>query len=169
MATITVHTILPGRIYQRGHLLKKSYDAKVAFLADNDIRLVVGLARAKDCDLAALLTNNYIWYPIPDGALDETVDIIGFSEELVSKHRALGGAVLVYCNAGRNRSSLVSALMLRLITGCSGAEAVVKLRAARPNALANPAFVAFLETLPALTPTADNWQDSLGPLFHLTS
>lgn len=58
-------------------------------------------------------------------------------------------SVLVTCMMGLNRSGLVCALALRLVTGCSGREAMAIVRAARTGALFNPWFEAALERLPA--------------------
>jgi hypothetical protein len=58
-----------------------------------------------------------------------------------------GAKVLVVCHMGINRSGLVSALILRNITGCSGAQAVAAVKRKRPGALSNRAFVKFLERL----------------------
>jgi len=59
-----------------------------------------------------------------------------------------GQSVLVTCFQGRNRSGLISALALVELEGISGAEAVEKVRIARPEALRNPGFVDFLEQIP---------------------
>ncbi len=57
--------------------------------------------------------------------------------------------VLVTCLAGRNRSGMVCALALMLgPPGLAAGEAIELVRAARgPNALANPHFVRFLQSL----------------------
>jgi protein-tyrosine phosphatase len=58
---------------------------------------------------------------------------------------AAGDRVLVTCAAGRNRSGLVSALVLRLL-GMPPGRAIAAVRAARgPEALSRPAFVSFVE------------------------
>ena len=60
-----------------------------------------------------------------------------------------GRRVLVTCNMGRNRSALVAALALHMVTGMSGADALKAVQARRVDllgvrALSNPAFRAFL-------------------------
>lgn len=69
-----------------------------------------------------------------------------------------GKRVLVICQAGRNRSGLISALTLIARLGISGMEAVSRVRAARDpmlptgeRALTNDAFREYLETIPART------------------
>ena len=52
---------------------------------------------------------------------------------------------LVYCNAGRNRSAFMAALVLVHLEGIAGAEAARRVQDRRPNSLANPAFLAYLE------------------------
>jgi protein-tyrosine phosphatase len=63
--------------------------------------------------------------------------------DLVSQRRH----VLVTCQAGRNRSGLVNALALRLLTGAGGLEAIQRIQGARPTSLENPYFVSFLERI----------------------
>ena len=60
-----------------------------------------------------------------------------------------GRLVLVTCNAGINRSGLVSALTIMRLLGCDGAEAVRTVQAGRPGALSNPYFADALMRLPA--------------------
>jgi protein-tyrosine phosphatase len=64
-------------------------------------------------------------------------------EALYTKKR-----VLVTCAAGRNRSGLISALMLMGRRGVSGKDAAAWVRGARAGALTNPRFLEFLERLP---------------------
>jgi len=58
-----------------------------------------------------------------------------------------GDRVLISCWLGKNRSGLVMALTLVRVYGLSGREAIEAVRAARPGALFNPAFVALVEEL----------------------
>jgi protein-tyrosine phosphatase len=61
--------------------------------------------------------------------------------------RLADGPALVTCAAGLNRSGLVSALVLHLLTGTSGEACVRQVRLRRPGALTNAYFVAALESL----------------------
>jgi hypothetical protein len=72
--------------------------------------------------------------------------------ELVSRAIAREKKVLVTCQAGLNRSGLVSALALRDLTGMSGSDAVRIVKSRRDRALCNSHFVSLLERLPAREP-----------------
>lgn len=65
----------------------------------------------------------------------------------LARYIEAGGRVLTMCNAGRNRSGLLSALIVRELTGLPGAAAMAVVREHRPNAIANPHFERFLEEL----------------------
>lgn len=69
--------------------------------------------------------------------------------ELVAKAIERGERVLVTCQMGRNRSGLVSALALHMLTGISGGEAARIVKAQRANALTNRWFLATLFRVPA--------------------
>ncbi len=56
-----------------------------------------------------------------------------------------GRAVMIHCNAGRNRSALVAALVLVQL-GMNAYSTVKHIRKIRPRALANPAFSRYLES-----------------------
>ena len=68
----------------------------------------------------------------------------------VANALASGKRVLVTCYMGLNRSGLVSALSIYILSEgrITGREAVQIVRMGRPGALGNPAFVALLESLP---------------------
>lgn len=63
-----------------------------------------------------------------------------------------GGRVLVSCREGKNRSGLVSALAMHILTGRPGWQCVITVRRNRRKALRNPAFVAHLNQLTAGPP-----------------
>jgi protein-tyrosine phosphatase len=58
-----------------------------------------------------------------------------------------GKRVLVTCAQGRNRSGLVSAIALHILTGASGPKCVARIQKRRANALTNPQFVRALARL----------------------
>lgn len=58
-----------------------------------------------------------------------------------------GGRVLVTCAAGRNRSGIVTALTIILLTRCSPKKAVRLVRSRRDLALTNDSFVRHIEAL----------------------
>jgi protein-tyrosine phosphatase len=66
----------------------------------------------------------------------------------VNDRRMNGGIVLVHCQAGLNRSSLVAARALMLSEDISGAKAIEVVRAQRsPACLCNPHFESYLRSL----------------------
>lgn len=64
----------------------------------------------------------------------------------VSGVRARGGRVLSTCQAGLNRSGLVSALSLIILDGMSPPTAIARVRSRRPGALFNESFVRVLRS-----------------------
>jgi len=62
----------------------------------------------------------------------------------VTRSRQDGGRVLVTCQAGLNRSGLVSALSLIMLDGMTGRQVVARVRSRRTGSLFNPSFVAAL-------------------------
>ena len=68
---------------------------------------------------------------------------------LVARYVRDGKNVLVTCRAGRNRSGLVVALALHIMTGKSGRLCLERVRKFRQDALIGGPFVKFLESLPA--------------------
>lgn len=81
-----------------------------------------------------------------DAQIDaRTVSVATRTAKEVAARWHRGERVLVTCMAGRNRSGLVSALVLQLITGVSGRKALGHVRRMRPSALTNPSFASFLE------------------------
>lgn len=85
------------------------------------------------------------------------------ARRVVAMHGA-GHRILVTCAAGRNRSGLVSALALRLLTGCTGLKAREMVQRGRPNALTNPWFAAYLDGLPAPRVTRPGRQGRVHPV-----
>lgn len=86
--------------------------------------------------------------PIDDSELTEGEwrRAVSAARVVAVRHRA-GAKVLVTCAAGLNRSGLVTALSIHLLTGCSGASAVRLVRERRENALFNRSFVRRLKKL----------------------
>ena len=89
--------------------------------------------------------------PLVDDAMGPTTRQMQAALEVASQvMQALedGKTVLVTCALGRNRSGLITSLVLVGRYGMSGSEAVSRVREARPRALSNKAFVALLEKIP---------------------
>lgn len=140
--------ILPGQLYQRARLHKYEEIDKRLWLVERNITHVYAMAPTKpDPHLGELST--YWHYPIPDGRL-----VSNTQTELLQRASEAcrvidqGTAVMTMCNAGRNRSGLLSALIVREYTGVPGSVAMDIVRHHRPNALANDYFAEWLETLP---------------------
>lgn len=84
---------------------------------------------------------------------DGTLSRAQFGRALMTAQRvaqlvASGRRTLVTCAAGRNRSGLVSALVLYQRTSMDPEQIVEHIQRRRPNALTNDAFVAALYALP---------------------
>jgi protein-tyrosine phosphatase len=110
---------------------------------------VVGLCSRPDNDWIYIV-RRYINCPVPDSKLLGKV-LARLEAPLVEAERTIrdGQAVLVYCNAGRNRSSLFSALLLGMVGGYSGKDAAEMVMSARPRAFgSNPAMLEYLLALP---------------------
>lgn len=65
-----------------------------------------------------------------------------------------GHRALVHCTFGRNRSGLMTTLIVRELLGVSGAEALAHVRSLRDGVANNEVFSAWLESLPAPSRTA---------------
>lgn len=88
-----------------------------------------------------------IRWSIDDGPLPDMVKLDLLTETLaswVSDERR----VLIHCAAGLNRSGLLSALTVRLLTGESGRVCVEHVRQRKPGSLINGTFNRYLNELP---------------------
>jgi protein-tyrosine phosphatase len=142
--------IWPGQIYQRGEFRKLPLAEKLARMADRGINMVLNVSPRNDAELAQAMGYRYRHTHIADSAHAD------FEAVELAVVWALNGLtatpenrLLVHCHAGRNRSSLLSAILLMELHGLSGIEAVAHLRKVRPNALATGAFVDYLEQRPS--------------------
>lgn len=91
------------------------------------------------------VTEQFAWHyrAIPDGKNVPAEKVSAIVQEVRSLLRS-GLTVLLHCNAGRNRSGLIAALVLRDSLACSGYEALDFVRECRPRAVANPAFERYI-------------------------
>lgn len=80
---------------------------------------------------------------VPDPAV--TVRLATFVSGLLGE----GRRALVHCTFGRNRSGLVTTLIVRELLGLSGAEALSYVQERRDGTVNNQAFARWLATLPA--------------------
>lgn len=131
-----VHPILDGRLYQSGSWNELSVERQQAFVKEHKITGVVSLWRGEKPHKVV----GWHWaVPIADGKALPISRIEEVVEEVVRRLR-VGERLVVMCHAGRNRSALINALVVRKILGCSGKEAVRYVQHRRPNSLANPDF-----------------------------
>jgi hypothetical protein len=72
------------------------------------------------------------------------IDVWRAAAELVVDHIKEGRNVLVTCEAGQNRSGIVSAMSVAMLTGCTGEEAVNTVSSCRPFALNNRTFAQYV-------------------------
>jgi hypothetical protein len=145
--------ILPGQLYQRGLFDRWPIEQKMELIVQGRIGAVACLVNRHDIEMAQLLGRSYIFYPVSDGrVVDRGLEFIAYDLSQVIR---LGKAVIVHCRAGRNRSGLLAALVVREVTGCTGKEALEIVQERRPNALANPHFCAYLRSLPTTREGSD--------------
>ena len=133
---------LADRLYQCGypppgaHLRKAGIDVLVLCAMEHqDARLYHGLTIIKaggDDDVRLHRVLPYI--PLWQNAARQVV-----------QHLRDGKTCLVTCMQGWNRSGMVSAHVLRELTGAPGREIVQHIQSRRPNALCNPTFVQYIE------------------------
>lgn len=135
-----------GCLYQTGYRqLEKMASERFAFLA-SDVSLTLAVSDHVSDRFPFQFT-----FPFGDnkqwrGPERELRAMIGQAAHQLR----VGKNVLVYCYYGRNRSGLVAALIIRDLLGCTGAEALARLRMARRGAVGgNAHFVSYLEELPA--------------------
>lgn len=116
-----------------------------------DFDVLVLCAQEHQPDAAAFPGVEVLHVPFDDSGTPHPSDFTtAESAALVVANRVRKGKrVLVTCWLGVNRSGLVTALSLYALTGMSGKAAVAHVKERRPIALRNPAFVAYVERLPA--------------------
>jgi Predicted protein-tyrosine phosphatase len=143
---LKIYTIIPNLLYQRGEFSHFPLNQSIQFLRELNIIAVVNVAPRADYALRDSNAVAYVHEPFPDGHRAERI--------FPAAERAARAAyeflrwkqpVLVHCHAGRNRSSLVTAILLMELQLKTGSEAIAILRKIRPNALANQEFVLYLK------------------------
>ena len=140
------HEILPGKLYQRG----LTDEHAIPDLERLGVVAVACMVKAPSPGVREWLETsgrNYYYLPIPDGKMTKPVLLGELAVELAANLKR--GAVVTHCRAGRNRSALVSALVVREYLGVTGLEAMRIVAEARPRALANEHFRQYLGALPA--------------------
>lgn len=81
--------------------------------------------------------------PLSVGEWKKIVSAANFASSQVRR----GRKTLVTCHAGINRSGIITAMTLCMLTGCSGQEAVRQIKSRRPGALRNSSFVHHVESV----------------------
>jgi len=127
-------------LYQRGATWKLPAEQKRVALAAAGVHTILNLTSHIDDDLVNWHAALYRQWPFADNQVPLGIDeLIDWAEQ----RWRLYGPMLVHCNGGRNRASLVTALMLARI-GFNPSAAIERVRERRPNALANPAFEKYI-------------------------
>ena len=154
----TVYDMHEGLVFQRGKLKRLDTTRMEDAFEHHGIEIVVGLNGPKrDENLQKLHDDeliDYFFYPIPDNKLSEEDAkwLLTVASNIAADIKYTGASVLSHCNAGRNRSGLMNALIIKELAHCTGKEAREIVQRERPNALANDHFVAFLDGLDGDTP-----------------
>lgn len=142
--------IWPERLYQRGEFRKLPLSEKQARLAAAGITAVLNVSPRLDAELqAAMGPAAYLHAPIADSAHADFAVVEAAAAWALGALNAPDSRLLVHCHAGRNRSSLLSAILLMELYEMAGLDAVAHLRLVRPNALATDAFVDYLKQRPS--------------------
>lgn len=136
--------ILEGRLWQGG------CPVDYAWARDTGISAVVDLSDA-DTYPPVGETGGFLYLKVPlvdEGRLPD----LGLVTRLASLAAGLvadGHRVLVHCTFGRNRSGLVTSLVVREVLGVPGAEAVAHVQSRRRDTVNNATFAEWLRGLPA--------------------
>ena len=83
------------------------------------------------------------YLPIADGRISNMPNVLHARDTALSmrKHH---NTVVIHCVAGRNRSGLIGALILRELHQLTGPQALEMVRRLRPNSVDNPYFEEYL-------------------------
>ena len=149
------YEIWPNVLYQRGRTNRVPVEHKRQWALDHRLGLVVQLCRQPDIIWQGFPGVEFLYCPVPDGRDVRTIhDMMEYPLSFAARTIGQGRAVLSFCNAGRNRSSLFSGLLLNTMVRWrdwpprAGEELVAFLRRCRPNAFGNEAMAEYLRGLP---------------------
>lgn len=135
--------MVPGQVWQGGCPVDFSW------ARETGIDVVLDLADADaypPADEVEGLT--YLKAPLVDGGeVPDPAVTLGLAALLAGLVRE-GRRALVHCTFGRNRSGLVTTLVVRELLGLSGADALAHVQRHRARAVNNEAFAAWLRALP---------------------
>lgn len=141
--SLRVYPVLPGALWigERSHEVP-TYE-KGVWAREVRLGAVFNLWHTEDPDWAEGGVS-YCHVPLSDGKYVDGAQynrLVNIAELFLNR----GQPVLVQCYGGRNRSGLLAALIVRRMCGVSGADAIRVVQAARPSALNNEHFRAYLE------------------------
>ncbi len=147
-----LHTIIPGFLYQRGDF--PTVDEATFRNTFGPLRIVavVGVGGKPNPLAQRAFDWAYLWEPFPDSHNFSSDKVMDLAVRAYNIAQARRGAILVHCHAGRNRSGLISALLVVMMTQLTGREAIEVVRKGRKNALANPHFEQFLNRVVRFDP-----------------
>ncbi|KKN83834.1 hypothetical protein LCGC14_0294870 [marine sediment metagenome] len=138
----TFSNILLNRLWMSGEL-----ESSPRLILEGRIHAIVNLSHYDDPDETIEYAKDYLHWPIDDGPLPN-LDELGLVVYWATQKIREGRRVLIHCDAGLNRSGLVTALVVMEITGMTGTQAISHVRVCRGStALFNPSFTDYLETL----------------------
>jgi protein-tyrosine phosphatase len=90
----------------------------------------------------------YLFWPLADARLPNPTDHSWFVDVIIRRIEG-GHRVLVHCSQGLNRSGLLSAAVVQVKRGGTGAETLDYLEEQRTRPMSNPAFIDYVRALPA--------------------
>lgn len=143
------YEILPGFFISGNGFTREEPANAGRALAARSIEAVAQLIRRATTDYHKHWSGEYFWRPIPDASYIDVDGATAVANWVLHQRRLGRRGILVHCVAGKNRSGLVAALVVRLVNGCTGADAVTWVRTRRPGALTNPVMERWLCALPA--------------------
>lgn len=118
MPGITLHEIVPGRVYQRGQFVTFPVHQKLAMLERNRIDVVVNLWARPDMELHQKDGLIYIHWPIAGNVVPSPKwPII----DMLASYYDAGKNILIHCEAGVNRSVWLALLLRAVILEEEGA------------------------------------------------
>lgn len=137
--------IIDGVLYQRAIFSDYSLEVKKRFLEFYGIDVVVSLIYA-DPDMPELVYK-YIQNYQPDGKDFDFAYAESLADSLYSLIKE-GHRVLVHCRGGKNRSSLLSSLIVMRYFNISGREALDYIRIKKKGAIDTPTLEKYLLSKP---------------------
>jgi protein-tyrosine phosphatase len=140
-----IYVIIPGKLYQSRTTVGLEFTDAFEALDDLDVTVVANLWSPKDKRIEQHVSK-YLDWPMPDGKYPDFELYEQHAQDL-ARLISKGEVVLTHCHAGRNRSGLLNAITLMILTGMSGKQAKEFIQAKRPGALANQTFCDLLDEL----------------------